>query len=494
MSVIDAVFEVVSRPVSILVVEDDPGDFALVDAYLRQAVFWLGGNRPLVTWAKTLAEGIDATHHQRPDIVLLDLSLPDSSGIGTMETMRTAIPDVPIVVLTGYDDNDLAIAALEGGAQDYLVKGQFDHQTLGRAMRYALARGKLESRLRLFEVALNSAADAVVITDVEGRIQWVNSAFTRLTGFSVLEALNRSPSDLMKSGRQDQTFYQCLWETILSGQVWRGEIVNRRKDGSLYDEALAIAPVIGHDGTIRHFVAIKQDITERKQAERQIRHSEQRLELALAGSSLGLWDWNIPNGEMVFDERWCAMLGHRVGEIEPQVRSWERLVCPEDWPAVRTALEAHLKGETPAYESEHRLRHKDGHWVWVLDRGKVMVRDEAGNPLRAAGTHLDISHHKRLSLEGAHLLQRVESLIRAVVRGTGGEHEQPAQPNAHQRLSTRQRQVLELVAMGCTSQEIAERLRITPATAITHRRDLMRKLNLHGMAELIRYAMENKLV
>jgi diguanylate cyclase (GGDEF)-like protein/PAS domain S-box-containing protein len=263
--------EVSQQAISILVVEDDPGDFGLIRAHVRLSRLGLsGGNEPL-TWAKTLAEGIAAGRSNKPDVVLLDLSLPDSAGLATVQAMHTALPGVPIVVLTGHDDSALAVAALQIGAQDYLVKGQYDHDALGRAVRNALVREALESRLRLFEVALNSVASGIVITDVDAHIQWVNPAFTQLTGFSLEEVLGRNPGELTKSGKQSPAFYRNMWETILSGQTWHGEIVNRRKDGSLYDETLVIAPVTGGDGTIRHFVAIMQDITERKQAEEQIR-------------------------------------------------------------------------------------------------------------------------------------------------------------------------------------------------------------------------------
>jgi PAS domain S-box-containing protein len=488
---------ILAQSLSILVVEDDPGDFGLVNAYLRKAGLWHGASTSKVVWAKTLSEGLAMASEQRPGLVLLDLSLPDSLGIPTVKAISAVCPGTPIVVLTGRDDNDQAIAALEVGAQDYLIKGQFDQHTLGRAIRHALVRGKLESRLRLFEAALDRAANGIVISDINGNIEWTNKAFTHLTGFSAEEAFGQNPRVLIKSGRQDQAFYQQMWATILAGKEWRGELVNRRKDGVLYDESLSIASVIGGDGGIEHFVAIKQDISERKQAELQLRLSEQRLALALAASGLGFWDWHIPSGEVVFNERWCAMLGYRMEEIEPDVRSWELLVHPEDWPTIRATLDAHLKGETPVYESEHRLRHKEGHWVWVLDQGKVVERDAAGNPLRAAGTHLDISNHKRLNLEGTHLLRRIESLIRdaskppARIEAEGSERlAESAQPG---RLSKRQSQVLELVATGCTSAQIAERLDITPATVITHRRDLMRRLDLHSIAELTRYAIEHKL-
>ena len=263
--------EVPQQAISILVIEDDPGDFGLIRAHVRLSRLDLSGGKEPLTWAKTLAEGIAAGRSNKPDVVLLDLSLPDSAGLATVQAMHTALPGVPIVVLTGHDDSALAVAALQIGAQDYLVKGQYDHDALCRAVRNALVREALESRLRLFEVALNSVASGIVITDVDARIQWVNPAFTQLTGFSLEEVLGRNPGELTKSGKQSPAFYRNMWGTILSGQTWHGEIVNRRKDGSLYDETLVIAPVTGGDGTIRHFVAIMQDITERKQAEEQIR-------------------------------------------------------------------------------------------------------------------------------------------------------------------------------------------------------------------------------
>jgi DNA-binding NarL/FixJ family response regulator len=130
--------------VSILVVEDDPGDFGLIQAYLRLAKPGITGNKELVTWAKTLADGITMARNSKPAVVLLDLSLPDSKGLATVQAMRATLPDTPIVVLTGYDDNALATSALQAGAQDYLIKGRFDHDALGRTVRYALVRHALE--------------------------------------------------------------------------------------------------------------------------------------------------------------------------------------------------------------------------------------------------------------------------------------------------------------------------------------------------------------
>ena len=138
--------ELLQDKLLILVVEDDPGDFGLVRVHLRQAGFGHAG-APEPLWAKTLAEGMAAAETDRPDAILLDLSLPDSSGLDTVRAMRAAESNVPIVVLTGNDERRLALDALEAGAQDYLVKGQFDQEMLGRALRYALVRSKLEQQL-----------------------------------------------------------------------------------------------------------------------------------------------------------------------------------------------------------------------------------------------------------------------------------------------------------------------------------------------------------
>ena len=139
--------------------------------------------------------------------------------------------------------------------------------------------------MRLQSAALNAAANAIVITDRAGLIEWVNPAFSDLTGYTAAEAVGKNPRDLVKSDQHDQAFYKNLWDTILSGQVWRGEIINRRKDGSLYTEEQTITPVRDPQGEISHFIAVKQDITERKRAEEEFR---QRAQLSALGAAVGL--------------------------------------------------------------------------------------------------------------------------------------------------------------------------------------------------------------
>jgi PAS domain S-box-containing protein len=150
-------------------------------------------------------------------------------------------------------------------------------------------RTAAEAQVRLQSAALDATAAAMVISDADGVIEWVNPAFCALTGYSVDEAVGKNPRDLVKSGHHDQAFYKDLWDTILSGQVWRGEMINRRKDHSLFMEEQTITPVRDSLGEVGHFIDVGQDITERKRIEAEFRERTQ-LSALMAAVGLGLAD------------------------------------------------------------------------------------------------------------------------------------------------------------------------------------------------------------
>ncbi|NOT12140.1 MAG: PAS domain-containing protein [Methylococcaceae bacterium] len=133
---------------------------------------------------------------------------------------------------------------------------------------------------------------------------------------------------------------------------------------------------------------------ERVYSKKQILIYQQRTLLALEGGELGLWDWDLRSDAVYFNERWSEMLGYRVGEIEPHLSNWQTLVHPEDWQASRSTLQDHLQAMLSYFEAEHRMLHRDGHWIWVLVHGKVMETSRHGQPLRMAGTLLDITERK----------------------------------------------------------------------------------------------------
>jgi diguanylate cyclase (GGDEF)-like protein/PAS domain S-box-containing protein len=255
------------QTVSILAIENnsDHHNFLQVQARLCGLQ---DDNRALL-WEKTLSSGIFAAGTHKPDIILLNLTLPDSTGIDTLLAIQNALPHTPVIILT--EEKSLAIAALQAGARDYLISGQFDPDTLERSVRHVLAHSDLETRLRLYEAALNAIDSGVLITDQEAHILWVNTAFTQLTGYTFEETRGNTPSELLKSGLHNSAFYEEMWQTILSGKVWESELVNLRKDGTHYDELLNITPVT-ENGTILNFVAVMKDITERKLADERLRN------------------------------------------------------------------------------------------------------------------------------------------------------------------------------------------------------------------------------
>ncbi|HSK02808.1 MAG TPA: ATP-binding protein [Kofleriaceae bacterium] len=143
----------------------------------------------------------------------------------------------------------------------------------------------------------------------------------------------------------------------------------------------------------------------RRETEGILRQWHERFELALRGADLGVWDWNLESGEVIFSPRWAEMRGFRLDELAPHVDTWISGVHPEDLPQVRKVLDDYLEGRVAEYEVEHRVRTRSGQWIWILDRGKVCARDAGGRPTRMAGTELDITARKQLEEERAFLAE-----------------------------------------------------------------------------------------
>lgn len=137
-------------------------------------------------------------------------------------------------------------------------------------------RKLIEEQLRNRSAALKAAANGIVITDTDGIIRWVNPAFTKLTGYSHDEAIGKSPG-VLKSGQHENSFYKNMWDTIKAKKVWHDELINKRKDGSLYTEEMTITPVLDEKSDIVNFVAIKQDVTERKELEKKLEDANRRM-------------------------------------------------------------------------------------------------------------------------------------------------------------------------------------------------------------------------
>jgi PAS domain S-box-containing protein len=243
----------------VLLVEDDTIDQLAFKRAVREQ-----GSPYEFEIAGSVAEARDLLARNRYDAVITDYALGDGTAFDVIEMAR----GTPLVFTTGAGDEEVAVRAMKSGAADYLVK---DHERtylkkLPVTVENAIRRHKAEEQVRKLTRAVEQSPATVVITDTEGHIEYVNPKFTNLTGYSADEVIGKNPR-VLKSGEQPREFYEQLWTTILAGQEWHGEFHNRKKNGELFWEFSSISPVRDRDGNVTHFVAVKEDVTERKQLE-----------------------------------------------------------------------------------------------------------------------------------------------------------------------------------------------------------------------------------
>jgi two-component system CheB/CheR fusion protein len=250
----------------VLMIEDSAEDAELQRRHLTKAGHEVFLRR--ITRAEEMREAL-ADHDW--DLIIADYAVPGFGAIPALTVLKQSGRDIPFLIVSGTISDETAVEAMRAGAHDYILKNNLSRlvPAIQREMQEAVTRQhnrQMEAVLRLQVAALNSAANSIVITDRDGTIQWVNAAFTKLTGYAAEEAIGQNPR-VLKSGKHDGQFYQDMWRTILSGAVWRGEVINRRKDEGLYVEEMTITPVCSTESEISHFVAVKEDISDRKQAE-----------------------------------------------------------------------------------------------------------------------------------------------------------------------------------------------------------------------------------
>jgi two-component system sensor histidine kinase/response regulator len=245
--------------------------------------------------------------------------------------------------------------------------------------------------------SLMSAIDQSTIysvTDLQGNIVDLNDAFVRISGYR-REELIGSNHRVVKSGTQPDEFWRAAWATITSGQIWHGEVCNRSKNGELYWVESTIVPFLSSDGLVEKYISIRVDITAQKRAQTELESQRKRLDNILKGTQAGTWEWHVPSGRAIFNERWADILGHTLQELEPvSINTWTRLVHPDDMKVSDELLQQHFRGELDFFESESRMRHRDGHWVWVQATGRLASREPDGAPGWMYGTHLDVTERK----------------------------------------------------------------------------------------------------
>jgi diguanylate cyclase (GGDEF)-like protein/PAS domain S-box-containing protein len=323
------------------------------------------------------------------DVVLADFDLTGEAGLESLPSLCAAAGHAAVVILVGAGDDPVGMAALEAGAQEYLCKGPPDPQLLARTLRYAVERKRSADTLMRLEQAVGTMQLGVTITDVSGHILYTNAAEAGMHGYSVPEMLSMDARDLSPPANWSPLRAQDLREV----RMWKRERVRLRKDGTSFPVQLMSDVIRDAAGEPLGIVTTCEDISERWEAEEALRESEERYALAARGTNDGLWDWNLRTGRAYFSPRWKSMLGHDDTEVATAIDEWFGRIHPDDRDRVQRKIEDHLQGLSPRFEDEHRMRHKDGSFRWVLSRG-FASRSYHGRPYRMAGAQTDVTDRR----------------------------------------------------------------------------------------------------
>ncbi|MBL3526595.1 MAG: PAS domain S-box protein [gamma proteobacterium endosymbiont of Lamellibrachia anaximandri] len=257
----------------------------------------------------------------------------------------------------------------------------------------AIALERSERERTLLRSLNDTIPDLVWLKDPDGIYLACNKAFEGLYGTTEEKLIGKSDYDFVS--RELANFFRENDKTALKAGVPRvnEEWLTFASNGHHGLFETVKTPLRTEQGKVLGVLGIARDITERKDAEEALRASEERFELAIRAANDGLWDWDLQTNEVYYSPRWKSMLGYEDHELENVFSTWEQLVNVDDKPETLALIEDCMSGESDGFETEFRMRHKAGHWVFILSRA-IMVRDDKHQPVRMAGTHVDISERK----------------------------------------------------------------------------------------------------
>ncbi len=275
----------------------------------------------------------------------------------------------------GIYDEDGDVQFLEGFIQD-ITERKENQQKLKQKERY-----------------LDHTPSFINVIDEEGEIKYLSFPPNKIEGLDPSDIVGSEGFEFIHPDDREEAeriFSKCLEDP---GKEYKTELRGETKDGWTWLEVRAVNYL--DDPKINGIIVNTLDINQKKRIEKKLRESKNRLDLALKGAELGTWDWNVKTDQVQFDEKWAEMLGCSLNEIEKNRDCWEKRVHPDDLPRVDDKLEKHLQGETELFKVEHRMKTKSGDWIWIKSVGKVIEKDEDGNPVRAVGIHEDITERKK---------------------------------------------------------------------------------------------------
>ena len=278
---------------------------------------------------------------------------------------------------------------------------------VGRARALHLAHGMTQDLERLAAVARRTS-NAVYFADTGWNITWVNEGFTRMCGYVPEEAIGRTPGSLLHSPLTDPAVIQKLDAAAYAGQHVNVQVQQRSKDGRDYWAEVEVVPVRARSGVLTGYLSVQSDITEEVRAKTALLLEKERAQNILSGTNVGTWESNLLTGEQHWNERWNGMMGFTREEVLPDLDAfWQKRVHPADLERLDRALADCISGLSEGYSCDVRALRKDGSWMWILSRAKVMSRSRDGHVEWIGGIHTDITDIKKVELE----LREMESFL-----------------------------------------------------------------------------------
>jgi PAS domain S-box-containing protein len=401
--------------IRVLLLEDNQNDMELVKLALQDTV-----QAELVyEWVRDRESFVKALEVFKPDIVLSDYNLPQFNGFEALEISIAFDKLLPFIIVTGTLAEELAVESIKCGAWDYVVKERINRlpSSFEKAMELKnerlnskrveaelkLVRDQESMQLKLLWDAVFHAPVSVIITNEEGIIQFVNPRFEQTTGYTIGEAVGKQPS-IVKSGKQDQKFYEELWSTIMKGKEWKGELQNRNKNGELFWEEVSISPITDHNGQIHYFVAIRNDITQRKSSEKQLLDSQIRYKNLVEDINDVLFEVDLHRNVSYLSPVIAKITGFSPDEFIN--KPFIDLVFEEDKEIVVPRFEE-LFQQNELQPIEYRLRRKNGTYVWVRSFSKAIINNGIVAGIR--GLLIDISKQKQVEMELIGAKERAEA-------------------------------------------------------------------------------------
>jgi diguanylate cyclase (GGDEF)-like protein/PAS domain S-box-containing protein len=373
----------VAPAVSVLLVEDSAADAQITSDMLAFA----RDPRCDVTRVARLEEAQALLATEQFGVVLLDLGLPDIGGLDAVRVLRREAPDTAIIVLSGLGSQSIAVEALTAGAQDYLVKGRADEDTLQRSIRFAMARHAGDVARRRLAAIIESSDDAILTKDLDSRITSWNGGAERLYGYSADEAIGQRISMLTPPDRdgEDREF---LARVLAGDRIQNHETRRVRRDGEIVDVSLSISTIRDGHGNVIAVSSIARDITESTRAAASLRAAQERFRIAFEKAPIGMALVGLDRRFIEVNAALAQLVGCDAADLVG--RDMASIDHPDDPELDLDGVKSFIDGHTSYLGSDRRFQHAAGHAVWVT-LSIAIVRDSDGEPQHYLAQMQDIT-------------------------------------------------------------------------------------------------------